>query len=70
MTSRNYTVVGIVADGNAYRVKIRKRDGSTALDATCAEFGVWGLTRKERGIVRRGLTASGGDRNPRRKRAA
>lgn len=63
-TRRNYRVVGLVPSGDVYVVEIERADGTHALDGTPSEFGTWGLTPVERRIVRRGLTASGRDRNP------
>ncbi len=63
-TKRNYRVIGLVEDGDTYAVQIRKADGTLGLCGSPREFGLWGLTPKERKIIRRGLTASGHDRKP------
>lgn len=44
----------------------RKGAGIEDTNETPAEWGLWGMTPHERAIVRRGLTSSGADRDPRR----
>lgn len=67
---RNYTVVGLVEHADRYTVQIEKRvEGRPVLvdtNVAPSAWGSWGLSRRERGILARGLTRSGRDRRPRR----
>ena len=58
--TRNYQILGLTPDNHV----VISVDGGAPCDSgeTPAQWGTWGLTRAERGILRRGLTATGRDR--------
>lgn len=57
---RNWKLVGLSEQNTVITVDPIKGRHDTGDKPS--EFGLWGLTPKERAIVRRGLTASGADR--------
>lgn len=68
---RNYRIVGLAPAGDHSTVVIhvrrptgRRETVDTGVPASA--WGDFGLSRAERGILRRGLTAAGRDRRPRR----
>lgn len=60
MTQRNWQIIGLTK-ANTVIVKINGMDPHDSMDPPSA-YDVPYLTRKERGILRRGLTASGANR--------
>lgn len=77
--TRNYRVVGLVSHGDHSTVEIERACRRHGAGCACrgarrvrvdtgvpaSGWGDFGLSRVERGIVRRGLTAAGRDRRPR-----
>ena len=59
---RNWEIVGLTKIDGSYIVDIKVDGVVRSSGERPSEFGDWGLTRKERGILRRGLTSTGKDR--------
>lgn len=58
--SRSYTIVGLTAR-NTVVIRIG-RGAPYDTNERPSEWGTWGLSRAERGILNRGLTQNGNDR--------
>ena len=66
---RNWKIVGLANHGDHYTVMIEKANENGNLGyfdsgELPSSFGDFGLSRAERGILHRGLTAGGNDRRP------
>jgi hypothetical protein len=59
-TVKGYKVVGLTPHNTV--ITVDAINGRHDTGDKPSEFGLWGLTAKERAILRRGLTAAGKDR--------
>lgn len=63
-SARNYRIVDLARHEGGYTVVIEQDGARRDTGTSPSAWGAWGLTRRERGILRRGLTPSGRDRRP------
>ena len=61
---RNWKIVGLANHGDHYTVEIEVDGVRHDSGELPSSFGDFGLSRAERGILHRGLTAGGNDRRP------